>query len=188
MTALQARVFVFLRHGETDWNTQGLTQGRTDIPLNANGRAQAEAAAGRLLSTGVIRIVCSTLGRARATADTVSHALNLPVTEDPELREAMFGDQEGKPMGRWYDQWVTNTYTPPGGETFVNLQARIIPAINRAITPPGLTLVVGHGAMFRAVRAAMGLSPAVRTDNGIPLRCIPDTPWELQALPQGGAL
>ena len=180
---LDDKIFFFLRHGETDWNTQGLTQGRTDIPLNANGRAQAEAAAQRVLHAGITRIVCSTLGRARATAHTVSLALNLPVTEDPDLREAMFGDQEGKPMGHWYDQWVTNAYTPEGGETFTDLQTRIIPAINRAIAPPGCALVVGHGAMFRAIRAAMGLSPAVRTENGIPLRCIPGLPWELVPLP-----
>ena len=41
-------------------------------------------------------------------------------------------------------------------------------------------LVVAHGAMFRAVRAAMGLSALVRTQNGVPLRCTPGTPWRLE--------
>ena len=46
--------FWFLRHGETDWNARGLSQGNVDIPLNAVGRAQAERAAVALqgLSTG----------------------------------------------------------------------------------------------------------------------------------------
>mgnify|MGYP003704279353 CR=1 FL=1 len=41
---LENRPFWFLRHGETDWNAQGLSQGNVDIPLNATGRAQAVAA------------------------------------------------------------------------------------------------------------------------------------------------
>jgi probable phosphoglycerate mutase len=180
MTNLHANTFIFLRHGETDWNKQGLTQGRTEVPLNANGQVQAEAAARRLVGIGITRIVCSTLGRAHTTAVTVGDLLKLPVAEDPDLREALFGDQEGKPMGSWYDQWVTGTYTPTGGEAFADLRERVIPAVNRAIAEPGLALVVGHGAMFRAIRAAMGLSPTVRTDNGVPLRCVPGEPWTLE--------
>ena len=36
-TPLSATPFWFLRHGETDWNAQGLSQGNIDIPLNATG-------------------------------------------------------------------------------------------------------------------------------------------------------
>jgi probable phosphoglycerate mutase len=171
--------FLFLRHGETDWNAHGLSQGRVDIPLNATGVAQAEAAGAALRGQGVSRIVASTLGRARRTAEIVGAALAMPFETDADLQEASFGDQEGKPMGGWYDSWVVGDFTPPGGEPFSHLQARVVAAVNRAVSPPGLTLIVAHGAMFRAARAAMGLSALVRTDNGVVLRCTPGQPWTL---------
>ncbi len=179
MSTLRAVPFFFLRHGETDWNAQGLSQGQVDIPLNDTGLAQAAWAAQRLKNHGIVAMVCSTLGRARQTAEIVGAALELEFTTDPDLQEADFGAQEGKPMGSWYDDWVNGTYTPEGGEPFAALRIRIAGALNRALQQPGPILVVAHGAMFRAARAEMGLSALVRTDNGIPLLCTPGTPWTL---------
>jgi len=174
--------FWFLRHGETDWNAQGLTQGRTDVPLNANGRAQAQASAGRLAGRGIVSIVASPLGRAQETARIVGAALGLTVETETDLRETAFGAQEGLKMGPWYDDWVAGTYTPAGGETFAALRARVVPAVNRALTRPGPVLIVAHGGMFRAVRTAMGLSGLVRTENGVPLWCVPGAPWMLEGV------
>ena len=42
-----------IRHGETDWNRHGIYQGTTDVPLNAAGRAQAEAPELREMSYGL---------------------------------------------------------------------------------------------------------------------------------------
>jgi probable phosphoglycerate mutase len=40
-------------------------------------------------------------------------------------------------------------------------------------------LVVAHGALFRALRAEMGLEPNVRTPNAVPYFCEPASPWTL---------
>ena len=171
--------FIFLRHGETDWNAAGRSQGRTDIPLNARGVAQAHEAAALLADRGLRRIVASPLGRAQATARIVGDALGLAVGTETDLQEASFGDQEGHPIGPWYDDWVQGSYTPAGGESFAVLQQRVAQALDRALAGPSVTLIVAHGAMFRAVRAVMGLSALVRTENGVPLRCVPGAPWRL---------
>ena len=59
--AAPSRSFLCLRHGTTDWNRQALFQGRTDIPLNDDGIAQAYAAARRLQAVPLDHIVSSPL-------------------------------------------------------------------------------------------------------------------------------
>ena len=172
--------FWFLRHGETDWNAQGISQGNVDIPLNEVGLAQARAAAPLLRNRGIDSIVASPLSRARVTAEIVAQVLALPVHLDPGLREVQFGVQEGQKMSGWFADWVAGTRTPEGAETFAALRARAVAAVNRALTLPPVVLVVAHGAMFRALRAAMGLEIDVRTQNAIPMFCEPTASgWKL---------
>jgi probable phosphoglycerate mutase len=178
---LLPRAFWFLRHGETDWNAQNLSQGNVDIPLNDNGRAQAVAAAAQLRNRGIASIVSSPLSRAHDTALTIGATIGLPVALDDGLRETSFGKQEGQPMVQWFTDWVAGTYTPDDAESFAHLRARAAAAINRALAMPAPVLVVAHGAFFRAVRAEMGLEPNIRTPNATPYFCRPGTPWELVA-------
>jgi broad specificity phosphatase PhoE len=180
--------FLFLRHGETDWNAQGLSQGNVEIPLNGVGHAQAERAARTLTGLGIATVVSSPLSRARVTAEIVAGALRLPVAVEDDLREVGFGEQEGKPMGDWYDDWIAGAYTPEGGETFPALLERAVAAVNRATARPAPVLVVAHGALFRALRRAFGLEPNVRTPNALPIRCEPPAPgggsaWTLTPIP-----
>ncbi len=184
---ITAQPFWFLRHGETDWNAEGLSQGRTDVALNDRGIAQAHEAAAVLAArqgaAAVRGIVASPLRRARVTAEVAAAALGLPVAFDDDLQEVCFGEQEGRPMGDWYDAWIAGDFTPVGAEPFARLRARIVPAVNRALARPGPVLVVAHGAMFRAVRSAMGLPVNIRTANGLPTWCLPDeNAWVLTAI------
>lgn len=185
--------FWFLRHGETDWNARGLSQGRSDIPLNAIGLMQARRAAATLAPLGIASIVASPLKRALLTAEIAAEALGLPVTLDEDLAEVDFGEQEGKPMGDWYDDWIAGSFTPEGAETFAALRGRAVRAINRALTRQAPVLVVAHGALFRALRQACGLEANVRTPNALPLKLDPPaagaaawtiTPAELAPLPR----
>ena len=183
MTSSLNRIpFWFLRHGETDWNAEGRSQGRTDIPLNAVGVAQARRAALALVDRDIRSIVASPLGRALKTAEAVADALRLPIETDDDLMEVSFGSEEGKPMGDWYDDWIAGSFTPEGAETFAGLGARAVAAINRATAKPGPVLVVAHGALFRALRGALGHKPNVRTPNALPIWCAPPASgpvWEI---------
>ncbi len=179
--------FWFLRHGETDWNARGLSQGAADVPLNANGEAQAGRAAELLRESGIASIIASPLARARRTAEIVAASLDLSIGTDPELREVFFAGKEGQPIGAWYEDWIAGVATPDGAESFAELAARAEGAVTRALGAPAPVLVVSHGAFFRALRLAMRLPPDVRTPNAVPIFCdppapsMPTAPWSLRA-------
>ncbi len=177
--------FWFLRHGETDWNAQGISQGNVDIPLNATGIAQARAAAEKLRNRGIATIVASPLSRARVTAEFVGEALGLPVALDPDLREVSFGVQEGQGDERLVRR-LGERRVHAGRRRDLRgfaTAARWLRPTARPQQPPAV-LVVAHGALFRSLRAAMGIEPNMRTQNAVPIFCEPPAPaqpvWTLQ--------
>lgn len=89
------RVFYIFRHGETDWNKEKRCQGHTDVKLNENGLAQAEALAERMKGIHLDVIISSDLGRALVTGKTVAAKKATPFNADPRLREMSCGEAEG---------------------------------------------------------------------------------------------
>lgn len=181
MTQIIPKPYWYLRHGETDWNLQGLAQGRTDIPLNETGQKQA-IQAGRILASlfengqkPFARIVSSPLTRALVTAETVQRVIqdsvgtSLPLHVDDNLREVCFGIKEGAPMGDWYKPWIEDGFTPKDAESFTRLSERAREAVNNALKNPDIPLVVAHGALFRGLRRAMNLPVDVRLPNAVPI-------------------
>ena len=121
-----------LRHGHTDWNRAGRIQGRTDIALDPEARAQLAAL--RLPAPwGDADLVASPLARAVETARLVAD--RAPETTQA-LMEMDWGQWEGKrgvdlkadPASGFRDieDWGWG-YTPPGGESPADLRARLIP-------------------------------------------------------------
>jgi probable phosphoglycerate mutase len=169
--SLPATPFWFLRHGETDYNAAGLSQGALDIKLNANGRAQAELAGPQLVGQGITAIVSSPMLRTRDTTEIVNKFLNLPVSFEADLHEVVFGGMEGKPLMPWFPEWLEGSSTPEGAESFAYLTARIDKVMQDILARPGLVLVVAHGGVFRAVRDLMGMPREGLTPNAVPLFC-----------------
>jgi broad specificity phosphatase PhoE len=91
--------FYIIRHGETDWNKQGLVQGRIDKELNTTGIEQAEYVVGKFFIDKPIDFIASSpLKRATETLDIIVHNNNL--TGNIHLLDAFterdFGYFEGK--------------------------------------------------------------------------------------------
>lgn len=149
--------FYYLRHGQTDWNLSGRFQGQTNIPLNATGIAQANAAKTMLAPLDISRIYCSPLDRARQTADIANEVLQLDVQEIPDLRMCNFGELEGF-QGNMDDHiahWKQDK-TPSGGEPYQDFRARVFAALNEALKPEGTPLIVAHGGVFWPIAEHMG--------------------------------
>lgn len=84
-----------MRHGKTDWNAKHKLQGRTDIPLNDEGREMAEKAREEYKDIHFDVCYCSPLIRAKETAEIVLQGRNIPLITDERLQEMSFGVYEG---------------------------------------------------------------------------------------------
>ncbi len=87
-----------IRHGETDWNKQKRRQGRRDIPLNGDGRAQMQHCGQSLKGLSPDAIVASPLGRAVESAEIIADALGFDradIRREDGLIERDFGDVDG---------------------------------------------------------------------------------------------
>ncbi|MBS1075292.1 histidine phosphatase family protein [Gluconobacter sp. Dm-73] len=185
MTQIIPKPYWYLRHGETDWNARGLAQGRTDIPLNETGIAQA-VRAGEALAPLFLngkrpfdRIVSSPLKRALVTAqyaqDTIHDrtGIKIPLEINAGLIEVCFGLYEGAPMDEWFKSWIEEGRHLENGESFTDLSVRAISTINAELDKDGTPLFVAHGALFRGIRTGMGLPANVRLPNAVALKASP---------------
>jgi probable phosphoglycerate mutase len=166
----------YVRHGLTDWNSEGRLQGRHDVPLNARGRTQAAQCGDILrdllacdkLAPAECGYASSPLIRARKTMDILRPRLDLPAdgyAVDPRLAEISFGEWEGLTYAqvmrrdpdivakRESDKW---NFRPPGGETYAEV------ALRAAAWYAGLdrpTIVAAHGGTARALIGYLKIAP-----------------------------
>lgn len=161
---------IFVRHGETDWNKQGLIQGSIDTDLNEEGRAQARSVAAALAALKVeladYQFVVSPQRRALQTAQYVREALGKPFDDiDARVRELGFGIWEGKPFWELkaspvYPADTESRYfwRPEGGESYEDGVFRV-KDWRATLSRP--TIVVSHGAVGRCLMGSVaGLAPA----------------------------
>ncbi len=151
-----------MRHGQTDWNAERRIQGRTDIPLNDTGRAQALLAAEALREGGWARVTSSTLQRASETARIIADALGLQApTTYAGLVERDYGVGEGTLVSDFHERYGTGVV--PGGESTDELAERALRALGAVVehAPGEPTVVVAHGGVIRVL---LGLA----TDGALP--------------------
>ncbi len=129
---------LLVRHGETDGNAEGRSQGRRDVPLNDTGRSQAASVGAVVAQLGPTVVYASTASRARATAAYIARPLGLEVQVDERLVEVDHGfldgmngeemrAQYGDFIRRWREEDPTDIEIP-GGESLGQAQQRMVEA------------------------------------------------------------
>lgn len=157
-----------LRHGRTAWNAAGKLQGRTDIPLNEEGRRAARETGEMLAAVPFAAAFSSPLRRAVETAELILRGRDLPVRTDARLIELSFGSAEGKrladlnlpedPIRVLFS--APERYVPPeGGERYDRLLARCRSFLEEELLPHEKewehVLLVAHGGVVRGMFSAM---------------------------------
>ncbi len=152
---LPSTPFYIIRHGESTANLGQFASGHVDVPLTEKGLEQARAAA-KIVEALEIKpsvIIHSHLQRARNTALILNEVLNVPMMEDPEIAEQMYGDWEGQPWSLTR-QPTRDGIDPPNGETHAAFHLRVRNAITKFVNAhPGPVMIVCHGGVFRAIGA-----------------------------------
>ena len=151
---LLQRIFLF-RHGQTQWSLSGQHTGRTDIPLTAEGEAEARTLNARLRTNVFNRAFTSPLQRARQTAALA--ALATPVAIEPDLVEWDHGEYEGlrsAEIRAIQPDWNLYQHGCPGGEspTQVSMRADRVIALVRAFEGDIAIFSHGHFGCVLAVR------------------------------------
>ncbi len=132
-------VIHLLRHGETAFNIKKVFRGRTEVPLNENGRTQGEKAARYLETKAIDRIFTSPLSRAMDTAETVGKAVGVEPETDERFTGMNFGKWQGRPHSEIRKEYpglyqvyekAIHRLKVPGGETLDQVRDRVSAGIS----------------------------------------------------------
>ena len=122
-----------VRHGQTEWNLLGKTQGHGNSDLTPKGIEQAELLADSMTKYPIDYIYSSDLGRAYQTAEIIGNKLNIEVERTEALREMNFGTWEGRIIKdiieedpELYKMWRNEPHLAkiPQGETLSQIKKR----------------------------------------------------------------
>ena len=163
-------LLLLIRHGENDFVKTGKLPGHTPgVHLNERGQKQAQALADALKAVPLKAIYSSPLERALETAEPIAAPHSLRIIREPALVDANVGKWQGKSLKslRLTNAWKVVQHSPsrftfPEGESFIDLQARIIKALEGIVRkhnkPKDIVAVVFHADPIKlAVGYFLGL-------------------------------
>ncbi len=168
-----------MRHAEAAYVDESgrITRDARLVPLSAHGRAEAAAMAKLLEGADFDRAVCSGLPRTVETATIVLGGAGPALEQVPALEEVKSGGAgalgrafEPRDLAYSLEQAADENARFLGGETFAELRARVVGALEQLVAEPGWSrmLLVCHGGVNRVILAwALGteLASAARLEQ-----------------------
>lgn len=154
---------LFVRHGRTPTTGRVLPGQAKGLHLADEGSAQAEEVAGRLsVLDEVDAVYASPLERARETATPIAKRHGLKVRVDRGLADCDFGEWTGaelKTLAKLPEWRVVQSYPSgfrfPGGESFLEMYARVVGTVERLRSRHrgGTVVFVSHADPIKAAVA-----------------------------------
>ena len=154
---------LFVRHGESEANVNGMTAGALDdSPLTEKGRDDARLTAEHLSqmmqdeALQINRIISSPLVRALETAQIITHLAldDAKITTDNRWIERDVGAATGIPLAKYFE-------LEKAGHKFLDAESpaemaqRIRSALDEIRQMPGTTLVVSHNGVYRILKCIL---------------------------------
>ncbi len=156
--------FYLTRHGATAYNAESgspdLIRAWLDIPLDALGRKQAAKMAEQLADSGIKRIYCSDLVRAKETAAALEKTTDAPVKAIKGLRPWDLGKFTGQSYEKIRQQVTSYAKNKPDqavpdGESFNTFLRRAFGGIHECLADAGDedTAIVTHHRVERLFKS-----------------------------------
>ncbi|MDR3374249.1 MAG: histidine phosphatase family protein [Ancalomicrobiaceae bacterium] len=151
-----------IRHGAVVGDAHDRYIGRTDLPMSHDGEASIERIAAFLRPEPLDLVLASDLARSRRTAEILVAGRHVPIRVLPALAEIDMGDWEGALRSDIAHQhpeaWTARGldivgFRPPGGESFADLAARVVPVLE-CLADWGTDLsvaIAGHAGVNRTL-------------------------------------
>jgi len=139
-----------IRHGRTEWTMTGQHTGKSDIPLTAEGEAQARNVGKHLEGLSFDHVFSSPRQRAQRTCELAGLGAQMQV--EPDLAEWDYGEYEGLTSHQIHELrpgWDVFADGPPGGETPAAVAERAERLIARLDALTGRIALVSHGHFSR---------------------------------------
>ncbi len=156
------RNIYLVRHGEPVGVSQRkIFLGQGDPPLSRNGIEQVEILSGYFKQFAISRVFCSDLARSEETALLITTRLGCQYEVISSFREINLGTWEGATVSEIKKRYPSEfqkrgedpvNFPPPGGESFVDLQNRVIPSLEKIIKHnTGNLLITTHAGVNKVI-------------------------------------
>ncbi len=149
---------LLIRHGQTALNVQGRVHNQQDSTgLDETGRWQASRLVEVCRGYEVRSILASPEARALETAQIIAEALEVPLQCSEALRERNWGQWSGQPWSQIHERLKPMsieerfTFVPPGGESWQQMEQRLLGCVDSWRGLSDSVAVVAHGGLLRAL-------------------------------------
>lgn len=143
-----------VRHGQTNWNISKQLQGHNPIPINENGRKEADNVRRKIELLNFDKIISSDLLRAIQTTEIINKHLSKDVILDSRLRSVDYGTLVGRFIPDIsQEEWALYNSTPTffNAESTENVYLRIKSFFDEQFSKNENVLIVAHGGTLRII-------------------------------------